>query len=253
MAENRYALETDQRNLIYEWVDTVPLSRAKKNISRDFSDTMLYAEVAHHFLPKIVEVHNYPATSTMSKKIDNWNTFLKKVGKKISLILTVQDVDNLANAKPGVIEWALLQLKNAVEAYQAKKAKEKEEKGEVSEEELEQTSGIDTPVKSAKSTQKKSPQQTKEVESKYLRKSGSKKSPHKNEDADSDDDTRRGFDNEHIQLLGQQLREKDQTITDLKSTIELLETKVKKMDQMIKLKDSRIQSLTVKLQQAGLN
>ncbi|KAA6367081.1 MAG: putative Calponin homology domain [Streblomastix strix] len=154
MAENRYALETDQLNLIYEWVDTVHLSRSKKNISLDFSDTMLYAEVAHHFLPEIVEVHNYPATSTMSKKIDNWNTFIQKVGKKISLTLTVQDVDNLANAKPGVIEWALLQLKNAVEAYQAKKAKEKEEKGEESEqqeEEQKQTSGIGTPVKSAKS------------------------------------------------------------------------------------------------------
>jgi len=40
-------------------VDDVPLSRAKRNIARDFSDGVLVAEVVKHFLPKEVDLHNY--------------------------------------------------------------------------------------------------------------------------------------------------------------------------------------------------
>jgi hypothetical protein len=31
-------LEEDEMQLIYNWVDEIPLSRPKKNITRDFSD-----------------------------------------------------------------------------------------------------------------------------------------------------------------------------------------------------------------------
>ena len=48
---------------IYEWIDSLPLSRPKKNISRDFSDGGLLAEVIKHYYPKLVDVHNYPPAS----------------------------------------------------------------------------------------------------------------------------------------------------------------------------------------------
>ena len=35
---DKYNLDTDTLNSIYDWVDQVPLSRPKKNIARDFSD-----------------------------------------------------------------------------------------------------------------------------------------------------------------------------------------------------------------------
>jgi hypothetical protein len=38
----------------------------------------------------------------------------------------------------------------------------------------------------------------------------------------------------------------------LKSTVEILELKIQKMEQLIKIKDSKIQSLVTKLQQAGI-
>jgi hypothetical protein len=37
----KYALDIDTLNMIYDWVDQVPLSRPKKNIARDFSDARL--------------------------------------------------------------------------------------------------------------------------------------------------------------------------------------------------------------------
>lgn len=47
--------------------------------------------------------------------------------------------------------------------------------------------------------------------------------------------------------------EKDQTIKELKETIEILELKVKKMDQLLKVKDKKIENLIAKLAQAGIS
>ena len=32
------AIDEEELQLVYQWVDSVPLSRTKKNIARDFSD-----------------------------------------------------------------------------------------------------------------------------------------------------------------------------------------------------------------------
>lgn len=39
---------------VYEMVDSVPFSRQKKNIARDFSDGLMMAELIHHYYPKKV-------------------------------------------------------------------------------------------------------------------------------------------------------------------------------------------------------
>ena len=43
---------------IYEWVDSVPLSRQKKNIARDFNDRVLLEEMIKYHYPKLVDLHN---------------------------------------------------------------------------------------------------------------------------------------------------------------------------------------------------
>ena len=48
------------------------------------------------------------------------------------------------------------------------------------------------------------------------------------------------------------IMEKDTTIKELKSTVEILELKIDKMQKLIQIKDSKIQSLVAKLQQAGI-
>lgn len=91
-------------------VDSIPLSRPKKNINRDFSDAMMMAEVIHHFNSKIVAVHNYPIANSVSKKIANWNTLHNKVLKKIGIPLTKQQIEDIANSQPGAIEQVLYQV-----------------------------------------------------------------------------------------------------------------------------------------------
>lgn len=52
-------ISEEEMQEVYNWVDEIPLSRPKKNIARDFSDCVLIAEVIKHFLPQLVELHNY--------------------------------------------------------------------------------------------------------------------------------------------------------------------------------------------------
>ena len=59
---------------IYEWVDSVPLSRPKKNIARDFSDGVLMAEMIKNHLPKMIDLHNYPSASNTQQRSYNWAT-----------------------------------------------------------------------------------------------------------------------------------------------------------------------------------
>ena len=62
-------LSEEEMQMIYNWVDEIPLSRPKRNIARDFSDggkiiinkntlLVLVAEIVKHFVPHIVELHN---------------------------------------------------------------------------------------------------------------------------------------------------------------------------------------------------
>lgn len=71
-------LSEEELNQIYNWIDEIPLSRPKKNISRDFADGVLMAEVVHHFAPKLVELHNYVPSHSVSAKLTNWNTLNSK-------------------------------------------------------------------------------------------------------------------------------------------------------------------------------
>ena len=44
---------------LYSWLDTIPFSRAKKSIARDFADGVCVAEIIHHYFPRLVQLHNY--------------------------------------------------------------------------------------------------------------------------------------------------------------------------------------------------
>ena len=36
------------------------LTRPKRNIGRDFADGVLTAEILHNYVPKLIDLHNYP-------------------------------------------------------------------------------------------------------------------------------------------------------------------------------------------------
>ena len=96
---------------MYHWVDEVPLSRAKRNIARDFSDGVLVAEVIKHFMPKEVDLHNYSAAHSAQQKIYNWNTLNAKVLKKMGLKLSKKEIEDVVNMVPDAIELTMARLK----------------------------------------------------------------------------------------------------------------------------------------------
>lgn len=108
------ALDDEARHEIYLWVDGIPLSRAKGYISRDFADGVLLAEVIHHFLPKLVELHNYQSTTNSEAKRKNWETLQQKVLKRLQIKLTADEIDALISAKQGAIERVLIRVRSAI-------------------------------------------------------------------------------------------------------------------------------------------
>ena len=110
-------LEEEEDNklmYIYEWVDSIPLSRQKKNISRDFNDAVLFAEMIKYHYPRLVDLHNYPSASSTKAKMINWETLNKKVLEKIGLKLNKSEIDDLVRSKPNAIENPLGRLYNII-------------------------------------------------------------------------------------------------------------------------------------------
>ena len=80
---------------IYEWVDSIELSRPKKNIARDFSDGVLLAEIIKNYLPRLVDLHNYPSCSNTKHKESNWNVLNNKVLKRLGIKLTKSEINDI--------------------------------------------------------------------------------------------------------------------------------------------------------------
>ncbi|KAL4508561.1 hypothetical protein ABPG72_003865 [Tetrahymena utriculariae] len=208
-------LNEEELNQIYNWIDGIPLSRPKKNITRDFADGCMLAEVISHYSPKLVEVHNYSQAHSVTQKLYNWNTLNQRVLKKMGFQISKNDIDCIINAVPDAVERVLKVVQIKLDKY------------------------LDD--------QKKKKDQQQYIENAQMMQNGNKLQP--------------GSDNNPYQYaeflnpkeVSQMLFQRDTTINELRATVEILELKIKKMDQLVKLKDSKIQSLINKLSSAGLS
>ena len=106
-------LDEEEVQSIYEWVDSIPLTRPKKNITRDFADGVPMAEVVKYFIPGLVDIHNYVNASSTRQKLNNWNTLNTKVFKKMGFQIASADVEAVVGCIPDAIERVLklVQLK----------------------------------------------------------------------------------------------------------------------------------------------
>ena len=64
-----------------------------------------------------------------------------------------------------------------------------------------------------------------------------------------------GFDSANMQkeVDTEILVEKEQTIHELRDTVEILEMKIKKLEQLVRLKDRKIATMSAKLTASGIN
>ncbi|XP_027701928.1 sperm flagellar protein 1 isoform X4 [Vombatus ursinus] len=106
---------------LYLWVDNIPLSRPKRNLSRDFSDGVLAAEVVKFYFPKMVEMHNYVPANSVQQKINNWIHLNRKVLHKLNFSVPEDVIQKIAQCSPGVVELVLIPLRQRLEEKKQRK------------------------------------------------------------------------------------------------------------------------------------
>ncbi|KZC07954.1 Sperm flagellar protein 1 [Dufourea novaeangliae] len=114
MADENWKISEDQAEQLYTWIATIPFSKPKKNLTRNFSDAVLMAEVLKVYYPRFVDLHNYVPANNLTTKKENWNILNRKVFSKINMKLSKDMINQLANSQPGVAEHLLLELRSKI-------------------------------------------------------------------------------------------------------------------------------------------
>lgn len=253
------ALDDEELQKIYVWVDSVPLSRPKRNISRDFSDGVLAAEMVAHYFPKLVELHNYSSANSLRQKLYNWATLNQKVFRRLNFDVKKSEIESIVNCKPGVIESILMQLQHKIAEYRAALAR-----GETSP--LPYTAPPDSARGGGGQGGSGGFGSSQDSSGGHLSDRGAQAGaaiaaaaaahPRGSTGYNGGPQTSAYVPVTHLggghavaapaPYAGD--AEKDATIGELRETIEILELKIKKLEQLVRLKDSRIQTLTQRLQ-----
>ncbi|XP_053548866.1 sperm flagellar protein 1-like [Bombina bombina] len=225
-------LNEEQLQELYAWIDQVPLSRPKKNITRDFSDGVLVAEVVKHYIPKIVEIHNYIPANSTQQKISNWGTLNRKVFSKLNFHISDDIVRKAISNTPGVIEPVLYTLRQKIVGKLQDNPQERVTQ-QAKESEYYSTKTAQPIYGSAAAlppTQVKAnyhPDSTGMTQT-HTRRLDSNSQPFAHLDP-------------RVRLL---LEEKEQALLALQETVQILQMKVQRLEHLVQLKDLRIEDLT---------
>lgn len=235
---------------VYNWVDEIPLSRPKKNISRDFSDGVLFAEIINAFFPRLVEMHNYSSANSYSTKMYNWNTLNTKVLKKFSWQIHRQDLDDIIKTTPGAIERVLRVLQEKI--FAAQRAGHRYSAAGPS-------GGSDADI-----VKRMESRAAERAEARARKLNGRDDSPSPSGYAPAGvppalqhghSNPRRpgsGMDRMQREVDVELLTEKEQTISELREMVDIMSEKIKKLEQLVRIKDTKIEALNQKLGKSGL-
>ncbi|KAI1725400.1 CH-like domain in sperm protein domain-containing protein [Ditylenchus destructor] len=102
-------------SVLHDWIRGMALSKPVRNLARDFSDGVLVAEIIAHFLPRYVSLGNFGHVNSVALKRYNWETLQKVVLRHLRIQLTAEQMNQLANSVPGVIDGLLLEVKSRIE------------------------------------------------------------------------------------------------------------------------------------------
>ncbi|PRP74300.1 hypothetical protein PROFUN_11802 [Planoprotostelium fungivorum] len=246
-------LSESELQSLYAWVDDIPLSRSKRNISRDFSDAVLLAEVIKYHFPRMIELHNYSAANSYQQKLYNWSTLHQRVLRKLDIHLHKEEIEGLASGDGGKIERLLRWVQLRCEQRKADNIMRQQERMMPTMQSHEKLPPVyhsphrDWEVQYLPpSTKIPQPSMLKLPEprtSQLNRTSNVKQLPVLPMSAPP------ALEGSSLQSL---LDRKDQTITELNDHVANLEMRLGKMEQILKIKELKIQKLTAKLTKFGM-
>jgi hypothetical protein len=209
------------------------------------SFAVLFAEIINHYLPKIVEIHNYSAANSLKQKVYNWETLQRrsrslacccslvrsltcsplacppcaeKTLRKLKYPLTPEEVQAVTGCKPMQIEKLLLRLKSKIATYSASEPRP--------------SSPSSIPGNPA-SSHRAAPQPSHCSDAQWREREPS-----------LEEDSSRSRSLHHGLGMPNAVDDRDQTIVELRDTISILELKISKLEQLLVLKDNKIAALT---------
>lgn len=195
---------------LYRWIDSIPLTRPKKNIHRDFSDGTLVSEVIAHFYKNLVDLHNYSVSNSLNQKTYNWRTLNHKIfTKKLGFSLNSEQINDLIQAKKGGIERFMLFLQQKLAEYGEKQSKKHHQK-------------------------------------QFSSSSSSSSSPGLNEENEEEQEEKEFTQGKSKKTLS---TEQAAEIEELRETVDVLSLKVEKLEQLLQLKNTKILTLQNKLEE----
>ncbi|XP_006164028.1 sperm flagellar protein 1 isoform X2 [Tupaia chinensis] len=228
------SVDEEALHQLYLWVDSIPLSRPKRNLSRDFSDGVLVAEVVKFYFPKMVEMHNYVPANSLQQKLSNWGHLNRRVLNKLNFSVPDDVMRKIAQCAPGVVELVLIPLRQRLEARQKRRKQ------------------------GAGSLQELAPQDGSE----YMDVGLSQKAPGEGAPDPQGGRQLRGTRPPAPRPLGYsqapqgdpsfvlQIAEKEQELLASQETVQVLQMKVRRLEHLLQLKNVRIDDLSRRLQQA---
>ncbi|KAI8906035.1 hypothetical protein EDD86DRAFT_211370 [Gorgonomyces haynaldii] len=240
-----FELDEIEIQRLYAWIDAIPLSRSKKNIARDFSDGVLVAEVVRHFIPKLIELHNYSPANSISQKFYNWNTLNQRVFKKLHYSTSDEIISCIVNCRPGYIEYLLFELRLKIEAYLKHPEPVKRKSSS--------SVSLNRP-KTPEQTIYDSRLQTKKPDDDLKRQEQSLQRSLQGSTTNLDKPMTKKLSNPHLNrtpinsIPNMRHNDHESIVNEMRETINILQLKVNKLEQLLILKDHKIDELTSMLQ-----
>uniref|UniRef100_A0A4X1V493 Sperm flagellar protein 1 n=1 Tax=Sus scrofa TaxID=9823 RepID=A0A4X1V493_PIG len=221
------SVDEEALHQLYLWVDNIPLSRPKRNLSRDFSDGVLVAEVIKFYFPKMVEMHNYVPANSLQQKLSNWGHLNRKVLNKLNFSVPEDVMRKIAQCAPGVVELVLIPLRQRLEERQRRRKQG--------------TGSLQVPSHASLSQKARGegapdPQGGGQLRTGRL--PGPRPSPGYSQTLQGDPS------------FVLQIAEKEQELLASQETVQVLQMKVRRLEHLLQLKNVRIEDLSRRLQQA---
>ncbi|XP_020732740.2 sperm flagellar protein 1 isoform X1 [Odocoileus virginianus] len=228
------SVDEEALHQLYLWVDNIPLSRPKRNLSRDFSDGVLVAEVIKFYFPKMVEMHNYVPANSLQQKLSNWGHLNRKVLNKLNFSVPEDVMRKIAQCAPGVVELVLIPLRQRLEERQRRR-----KQGIGSLQELTPQDGTD--YMDVGLSQKARGEGAPDPQGRGQLREGRlpvPQPPGYSQAVQSDPS------------FVLQIAEKEQELLASQETVQVLQMKVRRLEHLLQLKNVRIEDLSRRLQQA---
>ncbi|ESL07052.1 hypothetical protein TRSC58_05265 [Trypanosoma rangeli SC58] len=231
---------------LYLWVDDIPISRPKRNITRDFSDGCCVAEVVKFFFPRLVDLHNYTPSMSMKQKRDNWDTLNNRVFRKLHFEVPPEEINDITAGVPGAIERFLRALRTKIAQIKARR----EKMGTLET----RPGGSDDDDKERSEARRRGGNWTMAEKKQgagpavYRSPPGVRKVPEARQDVHGSHDRNYGInDDDAVTSFRLLLDEKDRTIFELRETVSLLSEKVTKLEELVRVKDGKLNEYRAKL------